>query len=720
MATLEKIRSKSVLLLIVIGVALLAFIIGDFVKSSTTIFGKDTSVAKIDGEKIEAPEYQKQREAASRNGSGNTEEERTFLDMQVLNNMVMERLQKEEYEKLGLTVTDEELNDAIFGAGAVFGNMLAAQFTNGQMNAAQLRDFCDNPAKYGNEQADAVQLRQTWLTFEESLASQLLDYKFMNMLDGTMTANKLDVAQMYNDNNTGYAISYVQKPFTNDPNIKVTDDEVNKLWEADKANYALDEETRLVGMIAVPIVPSTEDEESARAMVSDVLQALNTTPELEGLRGRKGFNNDRTTMTLSAISEMVKRGGNAKLKAIADSASVGTAALIQDGPTDFLIAKILGRNVEVDSLTFNVVLVATEDAAMADSVKAGIAAGKNAADLKELGALYALDSVNASISNPMIMDSQIGQIVGQDLQSFKSQFLAAELGQMFSPDTVNAQGYARYYTVTNRKAPESNVNLALVSYTLTPSNATILDLRSRLEDYISKNNTADKFAQNAAAANYQFDYNYISASNPYVIIGQNQQGPVFLPNSYNASVWALDAEKGAVSGVFGDERTGAFLVVAVKDIFTDYCTTADPSVKDKLTRKALESKNADAMIKQYSGKATNLEGYANVMGGEVATDVVNFVNSVRIYGPELLSKIVTTGKGTLVGPQKGQTGVVVFQVNEVNGPVRPMNMDTDAAAFSQRRGAGLFSSQNGAQTLLRMLLGKRQFENRLVKVYGNN
>ena len=51
MATLEKIRSKSVLLLVVIGVALLAFIIGDFLNSSRTIFGPDSSVATVNGEK---------------------------------------------------------------------------------------------------------------------------------------------------------------------------------------------------------------------------------------------------------------------------------------------------------------------------------------------------------------------------------------------------------------------------------------------------------------------------------------------------------------------------------------------------------------------------------------------------------------------------------------------------------------------------------------------
>ena len=62
MATLEKIRSKSVFLIIVIGVALLAFIVGDALTNSQNIFGDRTTVAKVGGVKIDYTEYQRKRE----------------------------------------------------------------------------------------------------------------------------------------------------------------------------------------------------------------------------------------------------------------------------------------------------------------------------------------------------------------------------------------------------------------------------------------------------------------------------------------------------------------------------------------------------------------------------------------------------------------------------------------------------------------------------------
>ena len=519
MATLEKIRSKSVLLLIIIGVALLAFIIGDFFNSSRTLFGDDSTVAKIDGKKVEAAEYQNRLNAANARG-GNTDEERAWVNQQVLLEMVMDRFQNEEYEKLGLTVTDEELNDAIFGENSMMGDLLAAQMSGGMFQtAAQLRDYCDNPQKMGDNATPPQELRNAWMQFENTVANRLLASKFNNMLAGTMAANKLDIQQMYTDDNTGYQISYVKKAITGDPNIKVTDDEVKQMWESDKANYALDEETRLVSIITLPIQPSPEDEETARKLVNDMVKELNATDGLNALEGKKGFDSQRTTMSLAMVAENVKRGGNSKMNQFADSAAVGSAMIIEEGTQGFQIAKLMGRDVQSDSLTVNVVMFAAGDAAKADSIKAAIAEGKKAADLMAMGEVYAMDSISTSLTNPQVLDQQLAQVLPSDFMAYKDAFLNAEIGKAFQPDTAATQGIVRLYTVTNRKAPEGIIDMALISYELLPSNNTINDLRTRLEDYIKKNPTADKFVANAAEANLTANYYDITPSNPYVILG---------------------------------------------------------------------------------------------------------------------------------------------------------------------------------------------------------
>lgn len=722
MATLEKIRSKSVLLLIVIGVALLAFIIGDFFNSSRTLFGPDQSIAKIDGDEIDPQEFQNRKQ--SRQTSGNSDEERAYDDQSLLMQIVMERLQDEEYDNLGLTVTDEELNAAVNGNDHAFADMLAFQYAGQYLgiqvpSASQLYDITNNPTKYGYSQENAAALKKLWLNFEEFLTKQLIDMKFSAMLEGTMAANKLDVAQMYEDSNTGYMISYVKKAYGVNPDIKVTDAEIQKAWETDKAQYQLDEETRLINLIAVPIVPSVEDEEAARTLMAEVVEGLSTTDGIEALRGRKGFEYRQLTLTNEAIAQAVKRGGNSNLQQFTDSAAIGSARIIEDGPTQFQIAKLLSRGNAVDSIMLNVVVFDASLPAVTDSIKSAIAAGKPAKEIQTIeGVGLAMDSIYTSITNPEIQIPQLSQQIASDFQANKNAFLESEIGQPFQADSLSAttSGYGMLYTVTDRKTPQNNVELVLVDYELKPSQTTIDNLRSNLEKYLTANNTAAKFVANAAAANYTNDYTDVSASAPYVQLYVNPQTGqrTFLPNSNKAALWALEATKGSVSPVFGDERTGAFLAAALVDIYTDYRTTTDPAVKNYFTQKIRNSKTGDTMVKEYTGKASDLEGFATVMGANVATDAVNFSTGARIYGPELLAKIATAPVGTLSAPEKAEDGVVVYQVNSISTPARPVDMNTDAAEYNYRR--GMASLRNG-NAFFKLFLGKRPYENRLYKVF---
>ncbi len=149
MATLEKIRSKSVLLLIIIGVALLAFVIGDFFTSGRTLFGTGTTVAKVNGKSIDIQEFQNQVQAASQMAQNQGQKiDQAVLQQQVLNQMIAQTLFQEEIEALGLTVTDDELSDAMVGAHSQGFNAMVMQMTQGQLNAQQFHDMILNPQKY--------------------------------------------------------------------------------------------------------------------------------------------------------------------------------------------------------------------------------------------------------------------------------------------------------------------------------------------------------------------------------------------------------------------------------------------------------------------------------------------------------------------------------------------------------------------------------------------
>ncbi|MDE5554211.1 MAG: SurA N-terminal domain-containing protein, partial [Muribaculaceae bacterium] len=116
MATLEKIRSKSVLLFVIIIVALLAFILGDFLTSGRTYFGSGTAVAEAKGKKIDYTLYQQQMERAqeqSRNYNNNVDADE--LSQNVIQGLIGQELLKQEYEDLGIRVSDNEISEAMTG-----------------------------------------------------------------------------------------------------------------------------------------------------------------------------------------------------------------------------------------------------------------------------------------------------------------------------------------------------------------------------------------------------------------------------------------------------------------------------------------------------------------------------------------------------------------------------------------------------------------------------
>lgn len=720
MATLEKIRSKSVLLFIVIFVALLAFILTDFFNSSRSLTN-DTSVANVDGDKIEAAEFQNRQQRQNRGGSSS--EENAFNNQQLLRQMIQERLLKEEYQALGLTVTDAELDNIINGSGSMFANRLVQQMTGGQFaTTAQFYDFTQNPQKY-TDQADPNETRQLWINFENQLVDQLLSTKFATMLRGTLVANKIDMAQIYNDANTAYNVTFAQKLYAGDPSIPVTDEELAKAWEENKFRFPLEEETRLIEYIRVPIQPSVEDIEAAEAIVKEVVAQLDTTPDLEALRGRKGFDQTRSKLTLAAIADANNRGAasTTELKAFIDSAKTGSAALISKAGNNYQIAKLFGRTQEVDSVRINFVLFAADDAAKADSIRAAVNAGTAATQLSKMdGVMLAMDSISTSLSNPAInLPGEIAQKVASDFQMFKSSFLNAETGKPFAADTTMASnGYEMLYTVTKRNAPESMVDIAFINYQLEPSKATINNLRQGLENFLSTNTDATKIAENAPASAYSVQYAEISASNPYVAMTRDQRGnPIFLPNSNEAAVWALENEKGAVSPIFGDERTGQYLVAALVDVYNDYTALTNPDVKTFITNKVRNAKEGDRLISGYTGKATTVEGFAQLMGTEPSTSPVNFAGGQRLYGPELTAMIANAPKGKVVGPVKGDNGVMVFQVNEVTAPVRPLDTKGEATLYNLQTSYPF--TANG-EIFYRLLLGDRKVENRINKIFKND
>ena len=689
MATLEKIRSKSVLLIVIIGVALLAFIIGDFFTSGRTLFGTGTTVAKVDGHSLDVMDFQKRMEQHNQqNQQTNRRQDGAQLQQQVINEMVSETLFQEELAKLGLTVTDAELQDLMLGRGAAILNNRVAQESQGQIQSiSELHNRITRPAEYGMTPDQVQPLVMYWKQLENEMEQQLLQQKFVNLFTGALTANQLDAKALYDENANLAHVAFTRKNFAALPDTAytVTDQEIQAEWAKNKNSYRLAEPTRTISYITVGLVPSADDVLAGQQRVETALGLLRSGDDASVLSDMADFVVETAHNKPAAIRDN-------RVRAYLDTATVGSADVVNRNANSYTLVKVLGKSAQTDSVNIDFLVVT--DGAKLDSIRTALNNGAKVADFTD----------NDAVASPQT-DMWVS-LLDPSMQQLRDVLTTSATGTYFTPDTASTQG-ARLFRINSRKAPVTVYDYATVSYTVDPSEATIDRLENDLATFVETNRTAAAFAENALEAGYQVLPAKVTASSPSV--GN-------LTDTRNAVVWALGADKGDVSPVFGNQQTGHLVAVALNDIYDEYTPANDPQVRDFLALQVRNQKKGDALIEQFGGKATDLQGYANLFGGTVDSTTVSFgqivVPSIGMGESEFQAQAALAAPGKVVGPIKGNQSVIVFEIVSVDEPARPFDFDESARQFSGNRGSYVMMNM-----IPQILLGNKKVDNRLSNFY---
>ena len=688
MATLEKIRSKSVFLLVIVGVALLAFIIGDFFTSGRTLFGTGTTIAKVGDQKVDIHEFQNRVQQASQQAQQSGQRiDNAVLQQKVLDAMIAEKLFNQEIAELGITVTDAELTEMMVGKNSAYVDRMVQQQL-GMPDAATVHDMAFNPTKYGLPQEQAIQLQQYWIEMEQNMEKMLLQQKFQNLFNGLLTANKLDAKALYDENTPTANIIFAKKDYSslNDDDFSVESSDINALYGSEKDRYALTEPVRLINYISVNIAPSREDVLAGQKKVEDAILALNQQPDLQGISEMPEFVVDRQNLTSANIENQ------ASLKAALDSMSVGRAALVSRNGYNYNIAKLLGKSVQSDKAVLDFMAVQGTRAQI-DSLTSLLNGGAS------------FDSIAQS---PLVAQSQKAMdvsLIDANAAMVKELIEGRATGVYFAPDTL-AQG-GRIVRIAELATPTTVYDVANITFTTEPSNSTVNSLENSLQDYVATHKTAKAFADSAQAGGYTVFPAYITPSTP--MIGN-------LSDSHSAVAWVIDASKGDVSPVFGDLQTGHFIAVALDDIYDGYTPARDPQLNAELSRRVLNNKKAAKLIADYQGKAKDIPAYANLMGDQVDTTTVNFSQSfipgIGFGESEIIGRVAAAKAGDIVGPVQGNNAVIVFQVTGIDNQGRPYDFNESAARYEQQRGASRM-----ANNLPAILRGNKKVKNNITTFY---
>ncbi len=674
MATLEKIRSRSVLLVSVIFVALFLFII-TIVDNPMGLVQDHTTVAKVKGDKIDYEKYQN-RANQLREQNPNAE----GADAQALEGLIMESLMNREFDNLGITVTDAEITEAMVGEKAAMMTAYRFQQTHNGVTPEEFYSYMTDPDSYGIPAEQVQAMEADWMNFENEVEQMLKSQKLYSLLVGTIKANKVDAKAMFDEGNTTYTIVSVGKSLYSQPDT-LTDEDIKAYYANHRADYAIKEPHRYVRYVNLDIKPSQADRNAALDAAAMAVADLSEKLAMEGLAGNSTFVVDYITADADELTAKRQPTLSEFLKGAAiDSVYVINNAVYSPANPSIVIAKLLDRQTKVNGAKITQFQI--DPSYNADSVVAQLNSGADHASIKGL-----------------LGEAQTYPV--------KYSQLPDEIA-----DTLNAAGVNVYLplsgpngsvavAVTAYDEPSEIYEYATATYSVEPSKTTIDELKGRMRSFLEKVSSVNDFnAENAMMDGLMVNDEIVNASSNSLANLTDSRGIV---------AWAMEADKGDVSHVFTDSRNSRMTAVAVADIYDGkYIPVSFPQIRNSLEVLALNEKRTDILVKELSGKGTTLADYAKIMGATPDTvRNVNFANNSARFAP--LAGIRGHKPGDVVGPLRWNSSVVVYEVIDATEGTMPYDEKSNLININNRMQGIVIND------LKNLLLGDDVVENRILK-----
>lgn len=663
MATLQNIRSKGPLLVIVIGLALFAFIAGDAWKVLQPHQSQD--VGEVNGKTITAQEYQALVEEYTevvKFSSGNSalnDEQTSRIKDEVWRTYVNNKLIEAEAEKIGLTVSNAEVQ-AIIDAG-VHPMLQQTPFRNPQTGAFDkdmlkkfLVDYSKmNKAQMPSQYAEYYEsMYRFWSFLEKSLIQTRLQEKYQALLAKSLLSNPQEAQVAFDGrvNQTDLLLAAIPYSSIADSAIVIKDADLKAAYDKKKEQFRQYVETRNIKFIDVQVTASAEDKAALQAEMEEYTEQLNANPADYSTFVRS-TGSDVSYVDLFYTANALPADVVARLDSVAVGGVYGPYYNVADNTINSF--KKLAAASMPDSIEFRQIQVVAEDASktknLADSIYNAI---KGGADFAELAKKYGQTGETAWISSANYEGAQID---GDNLKYInaittlaQNELKNLELGQA----NVILQ-------VTGKKAVKNKYKVAVVKRTVDFSKETYSKAYNEFSQFIAANNTLDKMVANAEDAGYRL----LDRTDLY----SSEHGIGGIRGTKDALKWAFEAKAGEVSGLYECGESDHMLVVGVASIVPEGYRPLS-LVSSLLRADVLRDKKAEKiMADMKAANATSFDQYKN-MANAVSDSVKHVTFSAPAYVPALRSSEPVVGAyasvaevNQLSAPIKGQGGVFVLQ-----------------------------------------------------------
>ena len=642
MASLQRIRNHGALLIAIVGLAMLAFILGDFLNSGSSFFNRSReNVGVIEGQKIHYTEYEAAKDQLTEvykieTGRSDFDEDMNAqIRNQVWNMLMMDYTLRAQANKIGMDITKDELSELCIGENPhqIIRSRRVFMDENGQFNrnaVVNLLQTINQDSEDAEQNANLKQAKTYWLYWEKAVRISYMQEKYTALLQHLLKANSVDAEFAFNGRQHGVSAEYAMQPYFTvaDSLVTVSESAVKKLYKQHKEQFK-QTPNRAIKYIAFDIVPSEDDFKAAQELMEKLQEEFRTAEDV--------------SVVVNTNSDIMYDGRDyseqtvpAQFKefAFAKGAKAGQCTEILFENNTYAMARIMQAGYSLP-----------------DSVELKAIAAEEGQEDQELG-WFKADQLPKNIAEP------------------------AFNGKRGARFTV-AQGMGEQtYEIMELGKPTPKVKLAILAREVTPSSKTYSALYNKAKQFVVDNNNAEALEvaaqEQGMAVIPQFN---LTATTDKV--GQ-------LKASRPIVRWAFEAKEGAVSDVF--ECGQQFVIAALTEV-NDGDYRPLEAVRAELTYEARNNAKAEYIIKQLKD-AENLEAAAKIMGQEVqAVERVSLADSR--FGnagmePAVIGATIALGENALSEPIQGNAGVFVVKTGAANDLAEEFNADAEKAQLSSR------------------------------------